>query len=247
MKKMFISVIALAMGVTAMATSSAYVQIKLTGETGGSSKLFLTVDDEHLSTFESGVDIEKMMSQANSKSVLLYGFQGTTPCEDVVTNDLTNLQIGFNTNTVDANYTLTFIDKEGGSIKLFDKKTSTTIDLDTETSYAFSVAPELVGQKAITDRFVVNYVPAPSTELEACFNKDAKNLLKISNNPWSEGKIVIFDKTGAQVGDIHEGTETDIDLSAPLTTAGERYIVKFFPTSDLSGTPKRQLVIVPVP
>jgi len=239
MKKMLISVIALAMGVTAMATQTAFVQIKLTGETGGTSKLFLTVDDEHSTAFESGVDTEKMMAQANSKSVVLYGYQGSTPCEDVVTNDLTNLQIGFKTNTVDANYTLTFIGKEGAHIEIFDKKTGTTIDLDSETSYDFSVAAELVGQKEINDRFVVNRTSAPSSELEACF-KD--NHLTISNNPWKDGKIVVYDGDDEVVK--KDGTETDIPLTT--LTADKHYTVKFFATSDTSGDADKTLIIVPV-
>lgn len=239
MKKMLISVIALAMGVTAMATETAYVQIKLNGESGGTSKLFITEDDAHTSAFESGVDTEKMMSLANSKSVLIYGYQGSTPCEDVVSNDLKNLKIGFTTNTVDQNYKLTFSDKSGGTITLYDKKTSTTIDLSSETTYNFSVAAEFVGQKQILDRFVINYVPAPSSELEACF---INNHLTISNNPYSEGKIAVYDGDTKTVE--KDGTETDIDLTA--LTVGKNYTVKFFPTSDLSGTPARQLIIVPV-
>jgi hypothetical protein len=238
MKKMFISVIALAMGVTAMATETAYVQIKMTGASGGTSKLFITEDDAHTSAFESGVDTERLMSLANSKSVLLYGYQGTTPCEDVVTNDLTNLKIGFTTNTLDQDYTFTFIDKSGGTITLFDKKTGTTTDLSTATKYDFSVAAEFVGQKQILDRFVINYVPAPSTDFEVCF---INNHLTVSNNPWSDGKIAVYDGETKVVE--KDGTETDIDLTA--LEAGKRYMVKFFPTSDLSGEPKRQLVIVP--
>lgn len=242
MKKMVFTAVALAMGMMAMATETAYMQIRLTGESGQSSNVFLTEDSEHSSAFESGVDSEKMMSLANSKSVLIYGYQGATPCEDIVTNNLTNLQLGFTTNMVDQNYTLTFIDKEG-TISLYDKVALDFVDLS--EAYNFSVAAGLVGQKQILDRFVVNYVPDAPVELDACFNKDAKNLLKINANPWSEGKIVICDKNDAQVGDEYAGTTTNIDLTA--LTAGERYIVKFFPTTDTSGKPAQKLVIVPVP
>ena len=113
MKKMFISVVALAMSVMAVATETAYVQVKLTGENGGASNVFLTEDNAYTNAFEAGVDVEKMMSQSNSKSLLMYGLVGTTPCEDVVAANLDGTELGFTTNQLDQNYTLTFIDFSG--------------------------------------------------------------------------------------------------------------------------------------
>lgn len=175
MKKMFISVIALAMGVTAMATETAYVQIKLTGETGGASNVFLTEDDAYTNAFEPGADVEKMMSQANSKSVLMYGLVGATPCEDVVALNLDGQALGFATNQVDQNYTLKFIDVSGRELKLFDKVTATETVITNNGTYNFSVDASLVGQKQINDRFVINFTVAPSL----CFNY---NVLEINGH-----------------------------------------------------------------
>ena len=242
MKKMVFTAVALAMGMMAMATETAYVQIRLTGASGQSSDVFLTEDSEHSSAFESGVDTEKMMSLANSKSVLIYGYQGSTPCEDVVTNDLKNLQIGFTTNMVDNDYTLTFIDKEGAKIKLYDTEEKKYLDLDSETSYDFSVPDGQKGQKQVLDRFVINYVPDAPAVLDACFGKPTPNHLIINSNPYVAGKIVVFDGETPVV--TKDGTETDIPLTT--LTAGKHYTVKFFPTLDTSGDAAKTLIIVPV-
>lgn len=158
---MFISVVALAMSVMAMATETAYVQIKLTGNSGGTSNVFLTEDDAYSNAFEPGVDVEKMMSQSNSKSVLMYGFVGTTPCEDVVAANLDGLSLGFATNQVDQNYTLSFIDYEGSkTLTLYDRVTNTQTVITDGGSYPFTVDASLVGRKEINDRFYINMDPA---------------------------------------------------------------------------------------
>jgi hypothetical protein len=156
MKKMFISVVALAMSMMAMATETAYVQIKLTGENGGTSSVFLTEDDAYTNAFEPGVDVEKMMSQSNSKSVLLYGFVGTTPCEDVVAANLDGLKIGFTTNQIDENYTLSFIDVSGRPLKLYDRVTMTETTIVGNGTYEFSVEDFTDERLAFNERFVIN-------------------------------------------------------------------------------------------
>jgi len=238
MKKMVFTAVALAMGMMAMATEKAYVEIQLTGASGQSSSITLTEDDERNSTFESGFDTEKMMVLSNSKSVLIYAKQGEVICEDILTNDLKNLKIGFTTNKVDKNYTLKFIDKSGASIKLYDKSTNpaTVIDLDAVTKYDFSVADEQVGQKQIWDRFVVNY---EAVGFDVCF---IGNHLTVSGNPWEAGKIVVFDGETKVVE--KEGDVADIDLTA--LTIDKHYTVKFFPTDDITGEAAKTLVIVPV-
>ena len=156
MKKMFISVVALAMSVMATATETAYVQIKLTGENGGTSNVYLTEDDAYTNAFEPGVDVEKMMSQSNSKSVLLYGFVGTTPCEDIVAANLDGLKIGFTTNQVDENYTLTFIDVTGRPLRLYDRVTKTETIIVGNGTYDFSVEDFTYERVAFNERFVIN-------------------------------------------------------------------------------------------
>jgi hypothetical protein len=194
MKKMFISVIALAMGVTAMATETAYVQIKLTGETGGASNVFLTEDDAYTNAFEPGADVEKMMSQANSKSVLMYGFVGTTPCEDVVAANLDELALGFATNQVDQNYTLKFIDVEGRTLKLYDKVTGTVTTIANNGTYNFSVDASLVGRHQINDRFAINLTVAPAL----CFRN---NILEI-NGHAGEALIIKDAATDTEIVNI---------------------------------------------
>jgi hypothetical protein len=160
MKKMFISVIALAMSMMAMATETAYVEIKLTGETGGANSIYLFEDDAYTNAYESGADVEKIMSQSNNKSVLLYGFVGSTPCEDVVAANLDGLVLGFATNQVDQNYTLHFIDYEGKTLTLYDRVTNTSTVITDGGSYPFSVDASLVGRHQINDRFYINIDPA---------------------------------------------------------------------------------------
>ena len=153
---MFISVIALAMSMMAMATESAYVQIKLTGENGGASNIFLFEDDAYSNAFEPSADVEKMMSQSNSKSVLLYAFVDAIPCEDVVAANLDGLNIGFATNQVDVNYTLSFIDFEGRTLTLYDRVANEVREIVAGGTYSFSVDASLVGRHQINDRFFIN-------------------------------------------------------------------------------------------
>lgn len=203
MKKLLLSTVVLLTAMMAFATEKAYVQIRLAGASGQYQDLILVEDDEYTSAFESGVDTENMMALANSKSVLIYAMQGSTYCEWVVTNSLANLAIGFTTNMVDENYTLTFSDKSGTSIKLYDTATDAVLDLDAVTNYAFSVEPGQVGQKQVLDRFVVN-VPVDAGNLETCFTGTE---LQITNNPYY-GKIVVKDGGGTTKETFAYGTKS---------------------------------------
>jgi hypothetical protein len=153
-----------------------------------------------------------------------------------------NLAIGFGTynDAGNLNYTLKFENFTGTTTyKLYDRKTGDEIVVNGSTpNYDFTIDLEENNNPLITNRFVINYVPA---ELAACF---IDNHLTISNNPYSAGKIVVYDETGTQVGDAHSGLSTDIDLTA--LTAGKNYTVKFFATADITGAAARTLIIVPV-
>lgn len=156
MKKILFSVIALSMGMMAMAAETAYVQIKLTGVTGQqTNSVYLTEDDAYTSAYEAGADAEKIMSLANSKSVLMYARVADIFCGDVVTNQLDGLKLGFTTNQVDTDYKLTFINVSGRPLKLFDRVAGQLIDITNNGEYAFSVDASLVGQKQITNRFEI--------------------------------------------------------------------------------------------
>lgn len=226
MKKLLLSTVVLLTAMMAFATEKAYVQIRLAGASGSYQDLILVEDDEYTSAFESGVDTENMMALANSKSVLIYALQGSTYCEWVVTNSLANLAVGFTTNMVDENYTLTFSDKSGTSIKLYDTDTDAVLDLDAVTNYAFSVEPGQVGQKQVLDRFVVN-VPVDEGNLETCFTGTE---LQITNNPYY-GKIVVKDGGGTTKETFAYGT-TSIDFNKKVDesyiyTDGTEYTVSF--------------------
>lgn len=240
MKKLFVTMMVVVASLSVMATQTAAVRIKLVGSnpTYATSTLRLTEDNARTAAYESGYDAESMMTLSNPYSVLIYSYVETHPCEVVATNDFKDTKIGFTTNMVDNDYKLEF-SNVSGTITLYDKVLSKTTNIQEGTSYSFSVPNEQKGQKQVLDRFVINYVPAPSSKLEACF---IDNHLTITNNPWSDGKIAVYDGETKVVE--KDGTETDIDLTS-LLEAGKRYMVKFFPTSDLSGEPKRQLVIVP--
>lgn len=208
MKKLIISVMVLAVSMMAMATETAFVRIRLTGESGSSSVVRISKDDARTTEYEDGYDTDKMMMFANSKSVLLYGIVGTHNCEDVVTNDLTNQYIGFSTNQVDQNYTLTFEAFTGESFELYDLIAGEQFTVNgTTPAYNFSVTPAQVGRVAITNRFVINYAPAG---FEICF---LNNELQITSNPYAQN-VVVKDENGTIKKDVAPVTPYQaIDLS----------------------------------
>lgn len=223
MKKMIISVMALAVSMMAMATESAYVRIRLTGESGSSSVVRISKDDARTTDYDDGYDSDKMKMLSNSKSVLLFGIAGTHDCEDIVSNDLTNLALGFTTNQVDQNYTLSFETFSGDAeaMVLYDLVADTHFAINGSTpAYNFTVTAEQVGRKEIKDRFVINYVAPVEPEFEICFRD---NKLQISNNPYAEN-IVVKDENGDAVKDVAPVTPyQEIDLSA---LAAGRYTVE---------------------
>lgn len=177
MKKLFISVIAVALSVSAMATNTAAARIKLVGSnaTYAVNTLFLNEDDARNNTYESGYDAESMMSLSNPYSVLIYSYVGTHPCERVETNNLDEQAISITTNMIDADYTLQFSNVSGRALKLYDKVAQKFVDITEGGSYAFSVEASEVGQKEIKDRFVINFQVEPSI----CFNY---NVLEINGH-----------------------------------------------------------------
>lgn len=217
MKKLFISVMALAVSVMAMATEEAYMRIRLTGASGASSVVRLTQDNERTAAYESGYDSEKMMYQANSKSVLLYGIVGSQNCEDVVTNDLAGLKIGFVSNNVDATgYTLKFENVSGKAFKLYDKVLDQYTDIVDNGTYVFD-APS--GQVANNDRFEIREAPAGP---EFCF---ANEELKV--NGFAGKKLAIWnaDKTTAIVPEFTLGDTYTKDFSGEA--ANSKFIIVF--------------------
>lgn len=209
MKKVFVSVVAVAMSVMAMATEEAYVTIRLTGASGASSEIRLTQDDARTPEYESGYDSDKMMYQANSKSVLLYGIVGTQNCEDIMTNNLDGLKLGFVTNNIDATgYTLKFEDVSGLAFKLYDKVTDQLIDIVDNGTYVFDAA---VGRVAVNDRFEIRIDPALLVK-DICFRNEILSLTK-----YDGATVEVFADgvaTAAVTKVVAGNTQFDIDLSA---------------------------------
>ena len=233
MKKLIISMLLVAFSVTVMATVKTDVKITLSGSNPiySLSTVRLIKDDARTAEAEGGYDAPCMMVQSNDNSTLIYGMISGSEYSTV---------IGFTTNNVDDGenaYSLTFEDFSGDEFFLYDLVANKKITVNGSTPvYKFSAAS---GRVAVKDRFVVNYVPADPSALEACF---INNHLTISTNPWPTGKIAVYDGETKKVEE--EGTKTDIDLTG--LTAGKHYTVKFFPTTDITGEPAKTLIIVPV-
>lgn len=220
MKKLILSVFVIACSMAVMATQTAFVTVKLAGSnpTYSVSQLYLIEDDARTAAVEDGYDAPCMMSQSNDNSTLLYGMIGGAEYSIVATNNLDGLAIGFKTNNVDQDYTLTFSDFDGEAFELFDLVAGTHFTVNGSTpAYNFSVTPAQVGRVAINDRFVINYV-AP--EFGICF---IDNELQITSNPYAEN-VVVKDENGTKVKDVAPVTPYQaIDLSA---LAAGRYTVE---------------------
>ena len=191
MKKVFISILAAAMSLSAFAAETAKVTIRLTSSnaTYGNDELELKENSDRNASYESGYDAEKMMSQANKYSVLLYAFVGDQPCSTVATNNLDNLALGFTTNKNDVDYKLVFSNVSGRELKLYDKVENKEIVIANSAEYPFTAA---AGRVAVNDRFVINPIVEPSL----CFNY---NVLEINGHA---GESLVVKKGEAEIVSI---------------------------------------------
>lgn len=164
MKKIIIALLSL-MTVSAMATETAYVGIKLTGKTTAAStnyKIRITEDSQYANGYVDGEEAEILnFTPSNSNSVFLYALVGTHKCSSIYETTISNMPMGFQTNRVDNEYTLTFTTVEGRPLKLLDKVTNSIITIEADGTYDFEVNADncpgfVVGQnKLIEDRFVI--------------------------------------------------------------------------------------------
>ena len=154
MKKVFISFLAAAMTLSAFAAETARVTVRLTSTnaTYGNDELELKENSDRTASYESGYDAEKMMSQANKHSVLLYAFVGDQACSTVATNNLDGMVIGFTTNKYDTDYKLVFSNVSGRELKLYDRVLKTTTTITNSLEYSFSATE---GRVAVNNRFVI--------------------------------------------------------------------------------------------
>jgi hypothetical protein len=97
---------------------------------------------------------------------LIYGLVEDKNCEEVAAQNLDGLHIGFTTNQVDANYTLQLSNVTGRELKLYDLVENVETVITEGGSYVFSVEASQVGQVAINNRFIINYV-APTVTTNA--------------------------------------------------------------------------------
>lgn len=203
-----------------LATETAYICMKLTGETTAtetSYKIRITEDDTYSNQFENGVDAELLsLSPSNSHSVFLYAFVGNKMCSSVYDSLVTNRHIGFQTNRVDNKYSITFTTVEGRNLKFYDAALDSTFLITSNNQvYNFEVnttnCPSYVAgtNTPINDRFILE----PVFEFKVCTTFDH---VEIYENQGSDN-IVITNAAGETVVDV-----------AP---------VPVFQTIDLSGKP----------
>ena len=207
MKKVFISILAAAMSLSAFAAETAKVTIQLTSSdaTYGTDELELKENSDRNASYESGYDAEKMMSQANKYSVLLYAFVGDQPCSTVATNNLDNLALGFTTNKKDTEYKLVFSNVSGKALKLLDRVTNELVDIVNNGEYAFSVEAAQVGRVAVDDRFVIGGTPIVSF----CFNY---NVLEVMGH---KGESLIVKQGDTEIANVASlPAAYTLDLSA---------------------------------
>ena len=161
MKKLFSSIMAIVVAMSAMATETAYVRMKLAGSnpTYSTSTIKLTENSDRTPAYESGYDSERMMEQSNDNSVLFYAYVGTQECANVATNNLAGMALCFNTNNIDQDYRISFELASGRSIILYDLVANTQTTITQGQYYDFTVDASLVGRKAITDRFFLDIDP----------------------------------------------------------------------------------------
>ena len=159
MKKLFLSILALATGMVATATPTSIAKITITGTTGGYGEITLVEDAARNSGYEDGYDGRINETFANDNSLLFYGVVGTDKCDAVFSNDLTGTELVLVTNKVDNEYTMTFNNLMGADLTLYDRveKVSKVINSSTP-NYTFTVTAEQVNRKEVTERFIINYV-----------------------------------------------------------------------------------------
>lgn len=210
MKKLFISILAVALCTSAMAASTAAVRIKLVGSnpTYAVNTLYLNEDDARNSTYESGYDAESMMSLSNPYSVLIYADVESHSCERVETNNLDGLAIGFTTNMVDADYSLQFTNFSGRELKLYDAVVDSVITINGSTpAYNFTAT---AGQVAVTNRFSIGE-PAPA--VPSICHRYGK--LLVYGSKGMVVKVLNMDGTPTAIADTN--ITKNIEVEIPLT------------------------------
>lgn len=202
---------------TMLATETAYVGMKLTGETTASAtnfKIRLTEDDAYTHGYDDGADAEILsLNPSNSQSVFLFAMVDTKRCSSIYDNLVKDLHVGFQTNRVDNKYSITFTTVEGRKLKFYDAANDSTFLITSNNQvYSFEVNasnyPAYVAgtNMLIEDRFIIE----PVFAFQVCAYKD---YVEITGNEGTDN-IVITNMAGDTVVNVAPkmGVQT-IDLS----------------------------------
>lgn len=227
MKKLLITLMSL-LSISLMAEETAYVVIKLTGKTTASETNFrirLTEDSQFSNEYEDGKDAEILnLTPTNDNTVFLFVKVGTHKCSSIYKTAISDLPMGFQTNRVDNEYTLTFTSAEGRSLKILDKVTNSITEIEADGTYDFEVNTEncpgfMVGQnKLIEDRFIIE----PTNIPEPTICHQYGNLI-ITGHVGEKVKVLDMD---GEVAIAEQTIDTDskvIELTS--LTSGEQYQV----------------------
>ena len=153
MKKILLSLLILAASLNVMATDFAVATLTLKGNTSleqGEVTLVKT-DDPVASSYCAPLYI-------NQYHVVMYALNGSEKYQIWANADLTNFPLGIQTYS-DASYTITVSNVSGSeTLTLYDVAENQTIALTAGQTYDFTAA----ANSTIEDRFIINYVPAPT-------------------------------------------------------------------------------------
>lgn len=167
MKKLFISIVAAMFTMFATAADdSAVIRLTLTGATsGGSCQVILIENAAYSAGFDNGYDAlcNINLSEALPKTLYMYSFIGSKPYSTIATNNLDNLVLGFTSNLIDEEYSLSFevftLAAER-TLTLYDRAEKVSKEIKNGEKYNFSIDASQVGHVGINNRFFINPQPA---------------------------------------------------------------------------------------
>ena len=158
MKKLTILFSILIASISAFAAATTVSQITLSSASQGDKVLQIVVDNPFSDAYDNGYDAVIGANQPGG----LYIYSGSERYSFWATNALgNNLPMGFGA-VGDLEYTLSFQYFSGESYTIYDKEKDETITINASTpNYVFTIDGALINT-AINDRFIINYVPAPT-------------------------------------------------------------------------------------
>ena len=165
MKKLFISLMAVLFSAYVVAADSAIARITITGTTsGGSAQITLIENPSYSAGYDNGYDAPCNINLAEDlpQTLHIYSYIGANKYSTIATNNLDGLAVDFITNLLDDEYTMTFevfTLVAPRTLDIYDLDENQRTDIDPSESYTFNATS---GHNEIKDRFIINYVPAPT-------------------------------------------------------------------------------------